>query len=532
MFKALLKTRLQALFSSMFRGTKNKRGAGMKIMFSLLMVYALASIVFLFYMQFSQLALPLKSAGLTWLYFAYAGLAAFALSFIGSVFTTQSQLYDARDNEMLLSLPIKPWMILGSRMLTLLLLNLLFTVLVLAPAGVAFCILAGGMTVAQVACFALAGLAIPVLTMALSSILGWVLALISGRMRNKSLVQTALSVVFLIVYFMVIGRMNEYMTLLIQNSEQIGSSIQAFVFPAYHFGLAAMGSFRSLVYFLLCAYVPFALVYAMLSRTFIRVATSKRGFAKIKYQRRALKVSSPQKALLVKELRHFVSNSMYMMNAGLGVIFTLIIPVLFLIKRDMVMSLLAQIPGAQANIGLIAALILCAMATMDTISAPSISLEGKNLWIAQSLPVRARDILMAKAYMHMVITVPPTLIASAVLALALPLTEPMRLLLIVVPALMNVLFALLGVVINLLFPKFDWVSEAVAVKQSGSVAISMFGGWGMVAAPALLYGLVLHDKIDGALYLFLCGALIALGAVLCAGYLGRGGTKRFAELKT
>ena len=34
-----------------------------------------------------------------WLYFAMAGIFAFALGIFGTVFTTQSQMYEAKDNE-------------------------------------------------------------------------------------------------------------------------------------------------------------------------------------------------------------------------------------------------------------------------------------------------------------------------------------------------------------------------------------------------------------------------------------------------
>ena len=43
---------------------------------------------------------------------------------------------------------------------------------------------------------------------------------------------------------------------------------------------------------------------------------------------------------------------------------------------------------------------------MTTISAPSVSIEGKNLWIAQSLPVPAAEILKAKLTLHISILLP------------------------------------------------------------------------------------------------------------------------------
>ena len=56
----------------------------------------------------------------------------------GTVFTAKAQLFEAKDNELLLSLPVRPRDILASRMVSLLLWNLLFGVLVAVPALLAW----------------------------------------------------------------------------------------------------------------------------------------------------------------------------------------------------------------------------------------------------------------------------------------------------------------------------------------------------------------------------------------------------------
>ena len=56
-----------------------------------------------------------------------AGIMALALAVFGSVFMTQTQLYDAKDNELLLSMPIRPLHILMSRMAVLLVLTGVFS---------------------------------------------------------------------------------------------------------------------------------------------------------------------------------------------------------------------------------------------------------------------------------------------------------------------------------------------------------------------------------------------------------------------
>ena len=54
-------------------------------------------------------------------------------------------------------------------------------------------------------------------------------------------------------------------------------------------------------------------------------------------------------------------------------------------------------------------LILCALASMNDMSAPSVSLEGKNLWLIQSLPITPWQVLRAKLLLHAGLTGIPML---------------------------------------------------------------------------------------------------------------------------
>ena len=130
--------------------------------------------------------------GVDWLFFSFAAVMCFGLMFIGSVFAAKAQLYEARDNDLLLSLPIKPSHILLSRLFMLLAINLILNVLVAIPAllvAVRDGLLAGW----GYGAFALVFLLLPLLTLAVGALFAWVLSLITTRVQRKSLVTTVLS---------------------------------------------------------------------------------------------------------------------------------------------------------------------------------------------------------------------------------------------------------------------------------------------------------------------------------------------------
>ncbi|MDR1131738.1 MAG: hypothetical protein LBL15_04905, partial [Oscillospiraceae bacterium] len=137
MFRALLRTQLAAFGAQLFQSVANrtKKASPLKMIgLALLVLYACFAFIMMFGLYFSQLAKPLFEMGIAWLYFALFAMAASALMFTGSVFIVKSQLYEAKDNDLLLAMPIPPRLILASRMTLLLLVNFIFELLIAIPA--------------------------------------------------------------------------------------------------------------------------------------------------------------------------------------------------------------------------------------------------------------------------------------------------------------------------------------------------------------------------------------------------------------
>ena len=524
MLRILIKAQLQSVLASLTRTSKGKRlsVAGAVLLMAFLAVIFLSFFGFTFY----ALALALPGMGLGWFYFALAAIMAFALGFIGSVFTAQQQLFAARDNELLLAMPIRPRDILGARMAVLLLLDYAFTLVVLLPAGVVWLMVVGG-TAGGIFGFVLSALLLPLIVMCFTCLFAWLLAPISSRMRNKTVITLVLYLAFLAAYFYFYMNLQQLLTELIANSEQIAGAFVA-VYPLYAFGQASLGSWLHIAGFAACCVIPFALVYAILSRGFLAVTTRRPSVKKLVYRERALKTSGVGAALLRKELGRFAANGMYILNAAMGSVLTIAAAVALIIYRDEAMQLLSVLPEGMGEGAVILA--LCFLNATDVISAPSISLESKTLWLLKSLPVPAGRILMAKVNLHLVIALPPTLIASVCCCAALPFPPAGAAMVVLIPALTCVFGALLGVAVNLRYPKFDYINETAVIKNSMSVIVTLFGSWALLAAAALLYGLALRRVMGMTAYLYICAALLA---ALCAALylsLRRSGARRFAEL--
>jgi hypothetical protein len=93
----------------------------------------------------------------------------------------------------------------------------------------------------------------------------------------------------------------------------------------------------------------------------------------------------------------------------------------------------------------------------------------------------------------------------------------------------SALFACIDLAINLKFPALRWTNEVAAYKQSASVMLAMFGGWGAALLPVGLYFLFGKHLPAWAFAGICLGIMLAVLAVLFV-WLQKRGTKIFKEL--
>ena len=532
MLKTLLRVRMAALLAA-FTGQSRKRKSqtkGKAVGYAFLMLYCFCAFVFLFYTSFSQLAAAFFPAGLGWLYFAMFAIMAFALMFIGSVFTAKSQLFEAKDNELLLSMPVPPGMILLSRMAALLAMNFVFELVAALPVFVAW-LQYGGASGSGILAFVLIVLALPLFSLAVSCLFAWLISLITSRMRNTTAITTALSVAFMLLYFLFCFRMNRYVTQLAANGAAIAGALGSAA-PLVWLGRAAAdGSLADLGLTLLWTLLPFALAYVLLNRSFIRIVTTRRGQVKVQYEKKAMRTSSQNAALYRRELARLTSSSGYMLNAGLGLVFELVLAALAIVKRQELLAALTAILALREAAAPILLLACMMVSGMVFFTASSVSLEGKYYWIVRSMPVKSEKILQAKLNLSNSLSAGPALLMMLAAALALQLPAAETVLLLACQLLFVLLTANVGLVEDLRHCNLDWINETQAAKQGAGVLLSMLLNFGFVVAVGALYFFLLTNLMPTAAFLGLMLALMAILYALTARWIKTRGAKRFETLR-
>ncbi len=511
MMNALLRLRFRAFFAGMTRQSRRKDGKrggkGMIVLMVFLYVYVAVVLCGAMALMFHGLAQTYHTLGLDWLYFAMAGLIGLGLCVLGSVFMTQSQLYDAKDNDLLLSMPIPPGRILLSRMLPLLVMNLFYAAVVMGPAMVIYAVEVAVLPVGLVL-QGISLLAVVLLAQGIACLLGWLLHLLLSKI-NRSVASVFYMVVFLGIYFTFYTRSQDILATIAASGAEIGSTLKNWVWPLYAMGVGSVGSVpMTLAFVLICAGV-FALTYWILSATFLRTAASRKSAKRRKLSLGELKAGSVSGALVQKQWRHFLGSPVYLTNMGIGVILAAAMAVAGVIFRDRITApMQSAFPGIQEVYAPIICAILSFAASTICVSAPSISLEGKTIWILKAMPISGREILLGKLKFHCLVATPVTVLAGLVLGIAYGCGAA-SLLCAAVPGLFTVLLGLLGLICDLNWTRLDWISEAYPCKQSVPVMVIIFSAMGAIFALVIL-GVLLCQWIRPWLYLVLC-ALLLLG---------------------
>ena len=480
MLKLLLKKQLLEIFRSYYYDAKKNKARSKAatiaymVMFALLMVVVLGGIFTLFSVK---MCAPMTQAGMGWLYFALMGLLAVFLGVFGSVFNTYASLYLAKDNDLLLSMPIPVSVLLTSRLLGVYLMGLLYSGIVILPAVIVYWAVAGA-TLANVLGGVLLTALISVFVMTLSCALGWVVAKIS-LLKHKSFVTVVISLAFFGAYYFFYFRAMALIQELLANLAVYGAAVKDGAYPIYLFGSVGTGNAKACIIVTVFVAALFALMWALISRSFLETATATGKTARTVYRETTVRQKSIPAALLGREFAHFGASPNYMLNCGLGTFLMPVCALLILWKGGEFLSTVETLlDGLEGSVPVMLSICLCGVASMNDMTAPSVSLEGKSLWLMQSLPVEPWQALRAKLRMQVLLTVPPLLLCAVCAAIVYPLGLVGLLVMAVFAASYALLGALAGLTLGVKMPVLTWTDQLMPIKQSAPVMLTLFGGMG------------------------------------------------------
>ena len=396
--------------------------------------------------------------------------------FFSNLFRIKTILFDFKDYDLLMSLPIKRSSVITSKIISLYILNLFYTLIIMLPGYIAY-ITEANMPHDIIFFFLL--LTIPIIPILASSIIGIVITWITSFFKNKNIggYVVNLLIVFIVLFI-------SFKTSGLSENEMVVQSISVvnsfskyypltriFVELLEKFNIIGVLIYFSLPVLLMTIFITFINIgYIPLRNRLLRQNI------KTDYEVKGYKTNSPLKRLYLKELKKYFSNSLYVINTAFPCIVLIILVFFILISGSDIFSKLSSNINLKEMITSNIFMILSGVCALSSTTNSSISLEGKSLWIMKTIPVSSDTIYLSKMLVNLTILIPTIIIGGTLFGIYLHFGLTEFIFIYLLPLSYGIFATVIGLLFNLLFPKFDFDNEIRVIKQSLPVFLSILTG--------------------------------------------------------
>lgn len=521
MIKLLVGIRIKLILSSMF-GKKKTSGIALSI-FGLI-GYCFFVNMFAAPIVFGTM-LALKGSSYEWIPISLVMGTAMFLCFIGSVFTAQQQIYESKDNQMLISMPIKPGQILLSRIFAIAIFNMIYALPFFTGSAIGYCIYSvsiGPIQLIPLLILLISYVSMIVFITMLTSLLAWGVSIIMSKITNKTLISTVLYMVFFAIYFYAVFNLDNLGEAIEKNADKLSSGIMTFARPIYYMGASVVEqNILFVAAFLVSLLIPAFLMYIVIKKSFFKILLheNKSKNKMLKHSDKDFNSHSAFIALLQKEIARFLRTPMYFLSYGTSIFFVAMMLAYLFIKKDKfedVVELLSiyGVSSTKALPAIFSMLLYQFVSSGAVLTSASINMEGKNIWIIKSLPIKTIDIMLAKGLVPVIILLPIFEVESLLLIFLFKISGSAMILLLLMPIFTMIFFSMFGLYINLNHFKLDWLSENEAFKRTGGPTIASFSSMGSTVLFVILYLLIFSNIMGFFGFMWLILAALVLGSVV------------------
>lgn len=526
-----------SLFRIKARNESRARKIVLPIVLALVVMFSVGSYV-------AILAEKLAPSHLTYIVLTIFIMVTSLLTIIEGVYKSQGILFEARDNELLFSLPITQSKIFFIRIFKLITFQFLYNSLFMLPAiivyamyektNVSFYLISTVMLVL-----------LPIIPTILGCIFGYIIKGLSAKFKARNIMQVLFTSLILLGIFYVSFNMQGMVANIVQNANSIQEIITKIYYPAgLYINLIQNFNILDLIILLAINIIP-AIVFVYVASIFYFKINSKLGekgngnkkVGVAKTTEKTYRVRTQLSGLIHKEMKRFFSSPVFMVNAGFGMVLMIAVTFALSINFDGMINSMMQ--GMETEIPIPIGEIKNMMpkvfygfvvfiSCMTSITSSMISLEGKSFNITKSLPVETEKILLSKVLTSNILSIPIFLICDVIFFIAFKVAIIDIVFILLASIVMPTLTALIGILMNLKYPKMNATSDTEVVKQSMSSMLSVF--MGMFVAILSIAIMIMGNNYNTNLFVALELLTFSIITVILWRILKKYGAKRFKEI--
>ena len=436
-------------------------------------------------------------------------LATLMLTFIKST----GVLIGLKDYDMVMSLPVNTISIVSSRVFMLYLINLLIGIIVMLPVSIVY-VRSIQPPMSNYLFLVGTWILTPIIPMIISLSLGVLITAISSRSRFNNIFSLVLSTVAVLLIVFVSTKIQSMdMTRINDLGLAIAEVVNTFYPPATLITNTFLNTdwFSFIVFLLTSAIIGIAFTYIVsyFYKTLNTAVFSH--YARKNYKIGHLHSSTPFIALYKRELKRLTSCTIYALNSCIGIVLLLVISIIFAFFMPVTVKEYLEIAGLKSIIQRILPIALCVFVSMTSTTSASLSLEGKNRWIMCSVPTKTKVIYHAKILVNLTVILPVLYISAILLRISIPCSIMQTIFMFLLPTIYDFFISVVGMYLNIKFPKYDWTSEYYAVK-GGAISVLATVGIGMASSLIPLYLCILFAQAQTVIMLSMAG-MICLATV-------------------
>ncbi len=403
------------------------------------------------------------------------------LNFIQGIYKSQGILFEAKDNDLLFSLPIDKSYILFVRIFKLMLFQFLYNLMFLVPAIFCYCYFETP-SLGFYFLTLLIMILIPIIPTILSSFLGYIVKLVSSRFKSKKIIQTILSFFIFFGIYLLTMKMDTFVSQLASTAKNLNEIISKIYYPiGTYISLINEFNFWKLYWLFIINILVLTLFIWLGSRYYFRIIMNSKDIKKERVKDAKFVKRKPIVSLLIKELKRFLSSPVYMFNTSFGLFLILIVSIILCIKGPSILANVLKQYGISKSfsIPVLFYLLVLFSGFLTSITSSSISLEGKTINITKSLPIKEIDIMNSKILLCMVLELPFLILADLIFFIRFKPSMFYVISIFLVEIVVILLSGVIGLLINLNYPKMNASNDTEVVKQSMSTTLSVFIGIGL-----------------------------------------------------
>ena len=431
------------------------------------------------------------------------------IAFAFSVFRAGPWLFSNKSYEMQIVLPVPPAAIVISRFMTLYISDMLISIFSTLSV-VVVCLITGGFDAWFYISMLLGSFLIPLLPMTLSMLIGAAIYAVTARMRQKNILQIVFCLLFFAAYFLFIQKMNNANEEMFVGIANAMGAIENIYLPASWFNSGVWGNIPMYLLFVGVSIGIFAIFAYAVGKIFqpICAALSTQS-AKRNYVMKTQKSVSVFRTIFFREIKRYFAYPIYVTNTIISFIMAICLPLLLIFGQ----TNLAALNLSSDMIALLAPFVISMCLNTAPITICALSVEGKELWLIQSLPLQEKDLVHAKLSLNLIFAIPTALISSTIVTLIFTPSIPYIIWIYIVTIAYAIFGSVAALWLNMKMPFMTWDSVSQIVKQSKAVMFMMLLGSVSALVPLAVVFVLYFFQLHLIQYVIMLAVLLLLAVL-------------------